>query len=77
MIKFYSLLFVLLIIGFESGRVSAKCQCDCKKFPTAPVCAKDLKSGETETFFNVCQVQCYNCTHGKNFVVIYSGSCKN
>nr|ATU82671.1 venom Kazal domain peptide 1 [Pristhesancus plagipennis] len=76
--NFYCLLFfVLLIVGLEAASTKKKCQCDCKKYPTATVCAKDLKTGDTETFLNVCQVTCYNCTHNKNYVIMYSGECKN
>nr|A0A6B9L1F0.1 RecName: Full=Kazal peptide Pr13a; AltName: Full=Venom Kazal domain peptide Pr13a; Flags: Precursor [Platymeris rhadamanthus]QHB21517.1 venom Kazal domain peptide Pr13a [Platymeris rhadamanthus] len=71
----YIILF-LVLIGLQANlALGSKCKCDCTKYPYSPVCAKELKTGDTETFNNVCQLQCYNCTHMKNYVVIYSGSC--
>ncbi|XP_073999320.1 Kazal peptide Pr13a-like [Rhodnius prolixus] len=71
-----TILICLFIIGIQLISLSeSKCKCDCTKYEPKIVCGKDFKDGKEETFMNVCQLQCFNCTHGKNYVVIHSGSC--
>uniref|UniRef100_A0A069DNH2 Putative kazal-type inhibitor n=1 Tax=Panstrongylus megistus TaxID=65343 RepID=A0A069DNH2_9HEMI len=70
------LILCLLIIGLQMINLAeSKCKCDCRIYPIKPVCGKDVKTGDEETFPNVCHLQCYNCTHNKSYIVIHTGDC--
>ncbi|XP_069677914.1 Kazal peptide Pr13a-like [Periplaneta americana] len=53
-----------------------KCNCNCSLTYT-PVCAVDHASGDRDTFPNECALQCYNCTHEKNYVITARRECSS
>ncbi|KAG8234377.1 hypothetical protein J437_LFUL014842 [Ladona fulva] len=49
-----------------------RCRCDCPL--NEEVCAKE-GNAKPETFASKCQVECFNCTQNKEYVVIHKGKC--
>ncbi|XP_024086048.1 uncharacterized protein LOC112128284 isoform X1 [Cimex lectularius] len=76
-----SIVSLVLIFALVAGTCygqPVKCQCNCPG--SNLICARDsLKSKETETFKNICQLNCFNCTSGKSkhFILLHKGECKN
>nr|AGM32892.1 Kazal domain-containing peptide [Coptotermes formosanus] len=71
------MLFQGLIIfvpdSYESATV-IKCNCNCPR-EFQPVCAQD-STGDRDMFPNECHLDCYNCTHNKDYVIKSRGDCE-
>ncbi|KAF6215620.1 hypothetical protein GE061_010376 [Apolygus lucorum] len=73
MMSIMKIAVLCLVVFLALCEVQAKCKCDCPT--TSPVCGKDSKTGEKQTFPSPCALICYNCTFNKRFVMIKQGDC--
>ncbi|GLH06917.1 Uncharacterized protein GBIM_12508 [Gryllus bimaculatus] len=63
---------IMLLIAHTEA---ARCNCNCT-LNYIPLCAVD-STGDEDTFPNQCALECYNCTHNKDYVVRRQGECSH
>ncbi|KAK7864113.1 hypothetical protein R5R35_007641 [Gryllus longicercus] len=72
------LLFVFGVVGIMlliAHTEAVRCNCNCT-LNYIPLCAVDA-TGDEDTFPNQCALECYNCTHNKDYVVRRQGECSH